>query len=128
VGRTSPIRAAAILLVLLTALGLPALGSARGHVAGAHHGVTDSAGRHSRVRTHVCFYYPASGFGLWATRNVSCRSAKRVYRAAVRRIPSDARLHRTIKIDGYRCRMRFDGGGSGKCSASRHRRITFNVP
>ena len=79
------------------------------------------------TRERTCFYYSNSGWGLWATRNVSCRTARRVYNDATRRIRS-ASFHRTIRVDGYRCKMDFDGGGSGNCSASRNRRIRFNVP
>ena len=79
------------------------------------------------TRERTCFYYSNSGWGLWATRNVSCRTARRVYNDATRRITS-GRFHRTIRVDGYRCKMDFDGGGSGNCFASRHRRIRFDVP
>lgn len=33
-------------------------------------------------------------------------------------------FHRTIHVDGYRCKMQFDGA----CSASHRRRISFSVP
>jgi hypothetical protein len=75
----------------------------------------------------TCFYYSNSGWGLWATRNVSCKTARHVYNDATKRIRS-ASFHRTIRVDGYRCKMDFDGGGSGTCSASRQRRISFDVP
>lgn len=79
------------------------------------------------TKERTCFYDSNSGWGLWATRNVSCRTARRVYNDATRRITS-GRFHRTIHVDGYRCRMNFDGGGDGTCAASRHRRIRFSVP
>lgn len=79
------------------------------------------------VRERTCFYHPESGWGLWATRNVSCRTAKRVYNDATRRITVGV-FHRTISVDGFRCRMHFDGGGNGSCTASRQRRIRFDVP
>lgn len=76
----------------------------------------------------ACFYYPNSGWGLWATRNVSCKTAKHVYNDSTKRIGSSGRIHRTLRVDGYRCRMDFDGGGSGNCVASHRRRIRFDVP
>ena len=79
------------------------------------------------TKERTCFYHSNSGVGLWATRNVSCKTARRVYNDATRRIPSGT-FDRTIRVDGYQCKMRFDGGGSGTCSASRHRRIRFSVP
>lgn len=78
-------------------------------------------------KERACFYYADSGWGLWATRNVSCTTAKRVYNDATKRVLS-GRLDRTIRIDGYRCKMDFDGGGEGTCRASRQRRIRFAVP
>jgi hypothetical protein len=80
--------------------------------------------RAAELRT--CFYYSNSGFGLWATHNVSCKTARRVYRDATRRC--DGMCHAVLPIDGYRCRLSFDGGGDGTCTASRNRRIRFSVP
>ena len=79
------------------------------------------------VRERTCFYYANSGWGLWATPNVSCTAAKTVYRDATKHVPA-GRFDKTIKVDGYRCHMNFDGGGSGACAASRNRRIRFDVP
>jgi hypothetical protein len=74
----------------------------------------------------TCFYYSNSGWGLWATRNVSCKTARRVYRDATRRC--DGMCNRVLWVDGYRCKLSFDGGGDGSCTASRNRRIRFSVP
>jgi hypothetical protein len=79
------------------------------------------------MKERTCFYYSTSGWGLWATRNVNCKAARHVYKDATKRIPG-GRLHGTIRVDGYSCKMEFDGGGSGTCTASHQRRITFNVP
>jgi hypothetical protein len=78
-------------------------------------------------KERTCFYYANSGWGLWATRNVSCKAARHVYNDATRRI-QPGRFNRTIRVDGYRCTMRFDGGGDGTCTASNRRRIRFTVP
>jgi hypothetical protein len=79
------------------------------------------------TKERTCFDYSNSGWGLWATRNVSCKAARHVYNDATKRITAGI-FHRTIRVDGYSCKMRFDGGGNGSCTASHHRRITFNVP
>ena len=78
----------------------------------------------AKVRT--CFYYSNSGWGLWATPNVRCSTARRVYNAATR--TCNGRCDGVFPIDGYRCRLSFDGGGSGTCTASHRRRIHFTVP
>ena len=75
----------------------------------------------------TCFYYANSGWGLWATRNVSCKAARRVYNDATKRI-QPGRFNRTIRVDGYRCKMQFEGGGNGTCTTSHRRRISFSVP
>jgi hypothetical protein len=100
------IRALAICLAMLAALAVPAAGAAK---------------------ERTCFYHANSGWGLWATRNVSCKTAKKVYNDATKRIPARA-FDQTIRVDGYRCKMNFDGGGAGTCTASRNRRISFAVP
>jgi hypothetical protein len=79
------------------------------------------------TKERTCFYYSNSGWGLWATRNVTCKTARHVYNDATKRITAGT-FHRTIRVDGYSCKMHFDGGGSGTCTASHKRRITFNVP
>ena len=79
------------------------------------------------TKQRTCFYYANSGWGLWATRNVSCKAARHVYNDATKRITGGS-FNRTIRVDGYSCKMRFDGGGSGTCTASHKRRITFSVP
>lgn len=79
------------------------------------------------TKQRTCFYYANSSFGLWATRNVSCRTARRVYHDATSRL-GNGLFNGIMHVDGYRCRMNFDGGGSGTCTASRHRRIHFEVP
>jgi hypothetical protein len=99
-------QALAIGLAVLPALAVPAAGAAK---------------------ERTCFYYANSGWGLWATRNVSCKTAKKVYNDATKRIPAGA-FDQTIRVDGYRCKMNFDGGGAGTCTASRQRRIRFEVP
>src|SRR5689334_7133319 len=97
---------AALVVVLLAALAVPVAGAAS---------------------ERTCFYYSNSGWGLWATPNVSCRTAKHVYNDATRRIRS-ASFRKTINVDAYRCKIEHDAGGSGHCSASRHRRIRFDIP
>lgn len=93
-------------------------------IAAATLGVAAGSAQAARVRT--CFYYSNSGWGLWATRNVSCRRARHVYNLATRRCR--ASCHVSPWIDGFRCRLAFDGGGDGTCVASRGRRIRFSVP
>jgi hypothetical protein len=75
----------------------------------------------------ACFYYSNSGAGLWATKNVSCKTANHVYSDAMKRVQGGV-WNRTIRVDGWRCVMHFDGGGTGHCSASHARRIHFSVP
>jgi hypothetical protein len=79
------------------------------------------------TKERTCFYYSNSGWGLWATQNVSCKAARHVYHDATSRIPGGS-FNRTIRVDGYSCKMEFDGGGSGTCTAPHHRRISFSVP
>ncbi len=98
--------ALAVVLALLAALAVPAEGA---------------------MKQRTCFYFSTSGWGLWATRNVSCKTARLVYHDATSRI-SGGSFNRTIRVDGYRCKMRFDGGGHGACTAARQRRISFSVP
>ncbi len=98
--------AVAIALALLAAVAVPAEGA---------------------TKERTCFYYSNSGWGLWATRNVSCKTARRVYNNATSQISSGS-FNRTIRVDEYRCKMRFDGGGNGTCTASHRRRISFSVP
>jgi hypothetical protein len=86
--------------------------------------ITAIPARAANLRT--CFYYSSSGWGLWATRNVSCKTARHVYRDATRKC--DGRCNTVLRIDGYRCKLSFDGGGDGTCTASRGRRIRFTVP
>ncbi len=74
----------------------------------------------------TCFYYSNSGWGLWATPNVRCAAARRVYHDATREC--GGRCNAVFRVDGYRCKLSFDGGGDGTCTASRHRRIRFSVP
>ncbi len=104
--RPRVIRALIIWLAMLAALAVPAAGAAK---------------------ERTCFYYANAGSGLWATRNVSCKTAKKVYNDATKRIPAGT-FDQTIRVDGYRCMMKFDGGGTGRCTASRNRRIRFAVP
>ena len=79
------------------------------------------------TKERTCFYHANSGWGLWATRNVTCKAARHVYNDATKRITAGT-FNRTIRVDGYSCKMHFDGGGNGTCTASRQRRITFNIP
>lgn len=74
----------------------------------------------------TCFYYSTSGWGLWATHNVSCATARRVYNTTTRECGE--RCDRVYRVDGFSCRLSFDGGGDGHCTASRQRRIRFSVP
>lgn len=78
------------------------------------------------AQLRTCFYYSTSHWGLWATRHVSCATARRVYRDATRRC--DGMCNAVLPVDGYRCKLSFDGGGDGTCTASRGRRIHFSVP
>jgi hypothetical protein len=78
------------------------------------------------AKLRTCFYYSNSGWGLWATRNVSCKTARRVYRDATRQC--NGMCDTVRRVDGYRCKLSFDGGGDGSCTASRNRRIRFSVP
>ena len=101
-------------LIRAFAIGLALLAVLAGPAAGA-------------VKERTCFYYANSGWGMWATRNVSCKTARKVYNDATKRIPAAA-FDQTISVDGYRCKMNFDGGGAGRCTAPRDRRIRFDVP
>lgn len=74
----------------------------------------------------TCFYSRASGGGLWATRQVRCATAGRVFRDATRKCGHFCNA--VFTIDGYRCKLFFGGGGDGTCTASRGRRIRFIVP
>lgn len=78
------------------------------------------------AKERTCFYYSNSGLGLWATQNVRCSTARRVYRAATQRC--GGRCAAVYRIDGYRCTLSFDGGGNGICTAWHGRRIRFSVP
>jgi hypothetical protein len=89
--------------------------------------MTAGAGEGAATKERTCFYHASSGWGLWATRNVGCKAARRVCHDATKRITPGI-FNRTIRVDGYSCKMRFDGGGHGTCTASHRRRITFSVP
>ena len=69
----------------------------------------------------TCVNERQSGFQIKATRNVSCSTAKRVEHAYA--FQGDL----TFKFDGFTCTSK-EKVGSGGCVASRHRRITWNIP
>jgi hypothetical protein len=71
------------------------------------------------LRTCVNEYQ--SGFQIKATPNVSCSTAKRVEHAYA--FQGDL----TFRFDGFTCRSK-QKVGAGGCVASRHRRITWNIP
>jgi hypothetical protein len=89
-----------------------------------HSGASATRAQPAKLRT--CFYYADSGWGLWATPNVRCSKARRVYRAAVRKCEGDCSA--VFLVDRYRCKLSFSGGGDGTCNASHRRRIRFTVP
>lgn len=88
---------------------------------------TGSTGAGSAGQERTCFYYSNSGWGLWATANLTCTTAKRVYTDAMKQVPSNG-LQGTISVDGYQCKMNFNGGGEGTCTASGSGKIRFEVP
>jgi hypothetical protein len=89
-------------------------------------GISAISAQAQAARLRTCFYYANSGWGLWATPNVRCSTAKRIYRKATRKC--GAYCNGVYQIHHFRCYLNFDGGGDGRCTASHHRRIKFSVP
>jgi hypothetical protein len=76
-------------------------------------------------RFRYCFDYASSGWWLGATTNVSCKTARHVMNHMSRTC-----RNKVCYFEAFRCTLnpRDAGVGPGSCTASRRRRIRWNIP